>query len=147
MICCGFGHRDYFKNIEPELDAVIESLISEGTDTFYTGGMGDFDSKFSSAVRKAKRQHKEIRLILVKPYFSNELNTNKEYYSLSYDDVVIPFEIAGTHYKAAIQKRNRWMVEQSAIVISGVYREYGGAYETIKYAKKTGKRIIELIKK
>ena len=40
VICCGFGHRFLFANIELELDEVIEKLITEnGVDVFYTGGM------------------------------------------------------------------------------------------------------------
>ena len=36
VICCGFGHRFLFTNIELELDEVIEKLITEnGVDVFY----------------------------------------------------------------------------------------------------------------
>ena len=41
-----------------------------------------------------------------------------------------------------ILKRNFWMVDKSEYVISYVYREFGGAYKTLKYAQKTGKNII-----
>lgn len=53
----------------------------------------------------------------------------------------------GIHYKAAIQKRNRWMVDQSDFVLSGIYRDFGGAYQTIRYAKRIGKTVIDLVKK
>lgn len=80
-ICCGFGHREIYQNITAELEQAIESAIMEhGITTFYTGGMGQFDAQFASAVRAAKVKHKQIKLVLVKPYFSNELNNSKEYY-------------------------------------------------------------------
>ena len=143
--CCGFGHREFYKDIKKELQFEIERLIVEdGITTFMTGGMGGFDSLFSSIVRSCKTHHKNIRLVLVKPYFSNELNSNKEFYECFYDDIIIPEEIAGCHYKSAITKRNRWMVDQSDVVISGVYREYGGAYDTINYAERNNKKIIVL---
>ena len=111
---CGFGHRTLFTNIELELYQVIEKLITEnGVDIFYTGGMGQFDEQFTNAVRKAKLKYNHIFIVLIKPYFSNELNTNKEYYNYRYDDVMICEESELVHPKAAIKKRNRWMVGAS----------------------------------
>ena len=143
--CCGFGHREFYRDIKNEMQETIERIIAEDNITgFLTGGMGEFDSLFSSTVRTCKLHNNRIQLILVKPYFSNELNTNKEYYESFYDGVMIPEEIAGCHYKSAIIKRNRWMIEQSDIVISGVYRDYGGAYRAIKYAEKIHKQVLNL---
>lgn len=83
--CCGFEHRTLFTNIELELYQVIEKLITEnGVDIFYTGGMGQFDEQFTNAVRKAKLKYNHMSIVLIKPYFSNELNTNKEYYNYRY---------------------------------------------------------------
>lgn len=146
--CCGFGHRDCYVNVKEQLREVIERLINEQDITiFLTGGMGEFDSEFSAAVRTCKSCSSKVKLVLVKPYFSNELNTNKEYYEYYYDDIIIPDIIAGSHYKSAITKRNRWMVDRCDAILSGVYRESGGAYDAIKYAKRKEKPVIELIKK
>lgn len=145
--CCGFGHREAQINLKNELQIVIEQLIlTDNINVFMTGGMGEFDSQFATAVRSCKVYNKDIKLILVKPYFSNELNVNKEYYEYYYDDVIIPEELAGSHYKSAITKRNRWMIDQSQIILSGVYRDFGGAFEAVKYAQKTSKRLIEIKK-
>ena len=117
-IACCFGHRDVYKNISDILSEVIEDLITNKEVTeFWTGGMGNFDGSFASAVRALKRKYPDIKLILIKPYFSNELNTNKEYYEFTYDDVVIPDVLAGVHPKSAITKRNRWMVENSDFIV------------------------------
>ncbi len=136
IICCGFGHRDLFCNIQTELQEIVEYLITKkGVYTFYTGGMGEFDSEFTNAVRAAKTKYDNISIILIKPYFSNELNTNKEYYEYRYDEVMICEESSVVHPKAAIGKRNRWMVDQSSFVIGCIRREYGGAYTALQYAK------------
>ena len=106
--CCGFGHRVLSRDIKNELQTTIEHLIAEdGITVFFTGGMGDFDSLFASTVCSYKSNHKDVKLILVKPYFSNEININKGYYESFYDSVIIPDDIAGCHYKSAITKRNR----------------------------------------
>ena len=52
---CGFGHRNVFENINGKLDNAVESAIQQGCEIFYTGAMGEFDSLFSAAVRKAKK--------------------------------------------------------------------------------------------
>jgi nucleoside 2-deoxyribosyltransferase len=77
-------------------------------------------------------------------YISNKLNTEKAYYEYYYDEIIIPEELCGVHYKAAIQKRNRWMVDRADCLIAYLFRDFGGAYETVKYAKKQGKPVINL---
>lgn len=148
ICCCGFGHRDLFCDIREELQKTIEYLISEkGVDTFYTGGMGEFDTEFTNAVRAAKVTYNYIKIILVKPYFSNELNTNKEYYEYRYDDVLVCEESSLVHPKAAIRKRNRLMVDKSDFVIGCISRDYGGAYTALRYAERQKKQTIMLCKK
>ncbi len=144
-VCCCFGHREIYKDIYGELEHAIENLIvNEKVKIFMTGGMGEFDKTFASVVRKIKIRYKDISLILVKPYFSGELNTNKKYYESMYDDVIIPDTVLGIHPKAAITKRNRWLVENSDIIISFVHRDYGGAFEAVKYANRLNKRVINI---
>jgi uncharacterized phage-like protein YoqJ len=140
--CCGFGNRILYENIAGRIDKLIEEAIQQGYITFYTGAMGEFDKLFSTAVRRAKKVHSEIKLICVKPYFTQKLNENKEYYSSMFDDVIIPSEIIGVHYKAAIKARNCWMIDHSDTVIIYTVRDYGGTYEAKKYSEKRNKRII-----
>ena len=140
--CCGFGHRDVLEKIDDAVYAAVLKAVERGCDIFYTGAMGEFDSLFSSAVRKVKKTYPEIKLICVKPYFTNDLNTNREYYELLYDDVIIPDELADIHPKAAIKYRNRWMIDHSNIILIYTKRTYGGAYEARKYAERIGKEVV-----
>jgi len=66
--CCGFGHRNVFENINGELDNAIETAIQQDCELFYTSAMGEFDSLFTAAVRRAKKANPHIKLICVKPY-------------------------------------------------------------------------------
>ena len=142
--CCGFGHRNVFEKINGELDNAIETAIQQDCELFYTGSMGEFDSLFSSAVRRAKKANPHIKLICVKPYMTNDVNTDRDYYAAMYDDVIIPDELAGIHYKAAIKARNRWIVDHSNIVIGYTTRNHGGAYEALKFAYKKDKTVIQI---
>ena len=124
---------------------MIEDLILyHGVTEFWTGGMGSFDECFSSAVFRLKKKYPNINLILIKPYFSNKLNTYKEFYEYIYDDIVIPDFLSEVHPKVAITKRNQWMAENCDIIITYVYRNFGGAYDAKKYAAKLGNVIIEI---
>lgn len=142
--CCGFGHRNVFENISDRLDNAVGSAIQQGCEIFYTGAMGEFDSLFSSVVRKAKKAHPHITLICVKPYFTNDINTNRDYYNAMYDDLIIPPKLIGIHYKAAIKARNRWMIDNSDIVIVYTIRKHGGAYDALMYSERKNKCIIKI---
>lgn len=149
MITCAFtGHGEvYNSNIRTLIDHAIEDILKKDTSfTFYSGDMGEFDHMCSSAVRAAKRQHPslDIKLIAVFPYMMTKINTYKAQYERLYDEMVIPTELSGLHYKSAITARNRWMVDRSDSLISYVYRDFGGAYATLKYARRMGKEIINL---
>ena len=108
--------------------------------------MGEIDGLCARVVRSAQRRHPhlDIRLALVLPYMTNRLNKDKLYYETSYDEIIIPEEFAGVHYKGAIKKRNRWMVDKSQYVIAYIHRNFGGALETMNYAQMQGKNVINL---
>ena len=135
--CCFAGHRQVFDyKISEKAEVIISALIQNGVTTFYTGGMGDFDNSCSLIVRSIKRINENIKLYLIIPYMKQELNSCKDYYEESYDDIVCPFDLIGVHYKDAIKKRNKWMIDNSNHVVAYVNCDYGGAYEAMQYAKK-----------
>ena len=152
MTSCTFaGHREVYQSgIDDEIKSSIDSMLRTDSEfIFYTGGMGDFDRKCASAVRAAKHTHpdKTISLALVLPYMTNRLNTDKSFYEYYYDEIIIPSELCGIHYKAAIKMRNRWMVDNADFILSYVFREFGGAFETVKYAQRQNKIVINLASK
>lgn len=48
-----------------------------------------------------------------------------------YDDIVLPEQLMGVHYKSAITKRNKWIIEKSEYIIDCTYRDFGGAYNAV----------------
>ena len=148
MVTCTFaGHREIFGFKDDQVIEILEELLaSEQEMTCYVGGMGEFDSLCSGAVRTLKRRHpdKRITLVLVLPYMTQQLNRDKEFYERVYDEILIPIELAGIHYKKAITARNHWMVDHSDCLISLVWRDFGGAYKTLKYAEKCEKKAFNL---
>lgn len=149
MISCTFaGHREvYGSNVESSIEFAIESILKKDNSfVFYSGDMGEFDKMCSAAVRTAKRRHPEldIKLMVVLPYMMAKVNTDKDFYKNMYDDIIISMELSDAHYKSAITKRNRWIIDRSDCLIAYVYRDFGGAYATLKYACRMEKEIINL---
>lgn len=150
MFRCTFsGHAEVYADIGKALDNAIELCLKNAEDVvFYVGDRGEFDRMAASAVRAAKCRHKEknIVLYLVEPYMSTRINRDKDYLTECYDSIIIPAELMGVHPKSAITKRNRLMVDWCDVLIAYVYRDFGGAYQTLQYAKREGKQIINLAK-
>lgn len=150
-VCTFAGHREVYSSaIESDIESALSEIMqTDNAFVFYSGGMGDFDKKCESAVRGMKRKYPglSIRLVLVIPYMTHQLNRDKEYYESRYDDIVIPSELIGIHYKAAIKKRNRWMVDQADKILAYIYRDFGGAFDTVKYAFRIGKPVLNLAPK
>lgn len=145
MKICGFcGHRDCDDELREQIRATIKDIIeNDGITVFYSGGMGDFDRLCEHAVREIQRSNKDIKLYLIKPSFTQKLNTEKEYYSNFYDGIIIP-DFDNVHYKRIITKRNEWIVNHSDIILCYVIRRNGGAYKTLQHALKMNKSIRKL---
>ena len=145
LSCCGFGHRILLMDIEKPLRETLGRLVEErGVTVFYTGGMGEFDELFAWTVRSMKRTDPRLRLVLVMPYLTGELSSEKAYYETRYDEILIPAELDGVHPKAAIGLRNRRMVDRSDFVIAALHRDFGGAAEAVRYAERIGKEVVRL---
>ena len=148
MVCTFAGHREI---ILPDIREKAFSAIRKMADSnksllFLSGGMGEFDILCENAVRRIKTDYpaNRIDLQLILPYMSQKINSEREYYLSRYDGILIPSEMSSYHYKAAIKQRNYWMIDHSDFLIAYVHRGYGGAYESLRYAVRKGKHIINL---
>ena len=75
---------------------------------------------------------------------TKEYRQNTAAFEKYYDEIEICQEAAEGHFKAGFQIRNRLMVDRSDLVICCIEHESGGAYQTVKYAEKKKKEIINL---
>ncbi len=144
-----FGHRyvERSEEIEMRLDKLLKELITQKEYVeFLIGRDGDFDLLASSAIKKAveKFAYANTHFTLVLPYMKAEYRNNEKAYLDYYDEVEICSKSANAHPKAAIQIRNRELVDRSDLVVCCIRHKSGGAYQTIKYARKQDKKIIYL---
>ena len=144
-----FGHC-YIDNpfrIEERLEEHIYRLLAEKEYVdFLVGRDGEFDQFASSAVLRIRKRYRDDNssLILVLPYARAEYLNNEESYHDYYSDVEISYAASVAHPKAAIQIRNREMVDRADLILCCIEREKGGAWQTIQYAIKQGKTVINL---
>ena len=143
-----FGHRriDHFNKVEYPLEELIINLLREHEYVdFLVGRNGDFDQLVSSTIRRVKRTFRDDNSChtLVLPYETAEYRDNKESFHDYYDEIDM-FGGSDVHFKAAIQYRNRIMVDRSDLVVFYLEHKSGGAYRTCQYAMKMKKEIIIL---
>ena len=83
-------------------------------------------------------------LVLVLPYLTAEYLNNENYFHDYYTDIEISHVASVAHPKSAIQIRNREMVDRANLIICYIEHEKGGAWQTVEYAIKQGKTVINL---
>jgi len=144
-----FGHR-YIDNplkVEELLEEQIRKLINEKEYVdFVVGRNGEFDQCVSSTVLRVRKNVRDDNsaLVLVLPYATAEYLNNGEYFHDYYTDVEISHTASVAHPKSAIQIRNREMIDRADLVICYIEHEKGGAWQTVQFAIKQGKNVINL---
>ena len=157
MKCCVTGHRpkgfpferqdyifSYLKYMEL-LEQEIECLIREGYTHFITGMAEGADLDFAKTVLFLRDQGEPITLEAALPY---PLKPSKKMtaYSEARDDVLLCCNqkhiVSPYFHQGCMQKRNKYMVDQSDIVLAIWNGERtGGTWNTIAYAQTQNKTI------
>ena len=142
MKCCFFGHKDAPSDICVRLERVIERLITEsGVLFFYVGNQGNFDQMVINTLRNMKEKYEYIRYNVVIAYMPGK---SKARYAEEYRESILPEGIEFIHPKYAIAWRNKWMLNQSSIVVTYVVHSWGGAAHYQSIAEKKKKTVINL---
>ena len=125
--------------------AIVSSVKDNGSVMFYCGGYGDFDNLCARVCRKLQYRYKNCEIALITPYIteSHQKKLQALQSAHKYDTIIYP-PLEKVPPRFAISKRNEWMIEQADVVIAYVRNSYGGARQTLKYAKRKKKVIINL---
>ena len=139
MVCTFFGHKDTPKEIEPTLRSTLIDLIeNKNVTVFYVGNNGNFDTMVRRQL-EALSQTYPITYSVVLAYLPTK---KSEYDKLA--DTILPEGIETVPKRFAISYRNKWMIQQSDIVLTYVTHTYGGAWQFKAMAERQGKTVIEL---
>ena len=145
LTTCSFtGHRILKKDFNSEkLFNVIEKIIESGYRTFLVGMAWGFDLKVFETLLNFK--NKNIDIIAYVPcenqerYFKNSEKEKYLEYLKKADKVVY---VSDKYFDGCMQKRNRYIVDNSSILVAYLYSNMGGTKNAVSYAQKQGKNII-----
>ncbi len=147
IICCFAGHRDIYCNNKLQksvYNKCEELIIKDEVVCFWVGNYGGFDKLVAAVVRKLKQKHPHIKLELVLPYVTKEVNDEKELYYKAYDNIIIADISEHTPAKFKILKCNQYMVDHADFLIAYVNYSFGGASQTLAYAQRRNIKIFNL---
>ena len=135
-VCTFFGHRDCPDTIKPQLREVLNDLIANhGVTVFYVGHQGRFDALVRGVLGQLQKENPRISYAVVLSRFPREADG---------DDTMLPEGIESVHPRYRISWRNKWMIQQSDIVVTYVTHNFGGAAQFKEMADRLNKHVINL---
>lgn len=147
-ISCAFsGHRYELEDFDAELlERVIKNLIITGADTFYCGMAKGFDLCAAESVLALKKTY-TVRLVACIPC-EGQPDAFSEHDKIRYNRILEGCDeqiiLAPRYYNGCMQNRDRFMVDNSDVLVCYLRKDDGGTFYTVNYARKKSVRIIEI---
>ena len=154
--CCFTGHRkispEHLGRMIDKLNLEIAYLAEHGVENFYAGGALGFDTIAALSVLKYKESQGSVKLHLILPcknqsrgWSDRDIEIYKNIRKRA-DSVQI---LSDVYHGGVMHMRNRAMVDASKYCIcywekDPVQPSYGGTLYTVDYARKLGRKIINL---
>jgi uncharacterized phage-like protein YoqJ len=138
-----------YNNLISLLNQVLIHLIENGCTVFYCGMAEGFDIICAESLLLLKKKYKNVRLVCVIPFLEHadsiKLSWSRRYNSIisHCDEVVYSAE---EYHVSTFHIRNVYMVDHSDCVITWYNGKKGGTRNTLNYAQKNSKLIINLNK-
>lgn len=154
--CCFTGYRPEkfpfefnendpnYRDFENELLCCISKLINSGVDTFYCGGARGFDILAAELVASVKERF-SVKLIMALAFPGQEKGWGEDWQMRFNAVTAVADEVkylSPSYEKGAYHKRNRFMVDNSDVLLTYYDGTKGGTASTVEYAMKKGLRII-----
>ncbi len=157
--CCFTGYRpdkfdfdftpdnSHYRDFENKLVDAIFEAGNEGFTEFYCGMAYGFDILAGEIVLLLKKAIPSVKLIAVVPFekqahsWSEEWKNRYEALLSKADRIVL---INREYSKECYHKRNRYMVDNTSLVLTFFDGKSGGTAATLRYAKQKNKTIINI---
>lgn len=147
-ICAFTGHRNLnFGGFDNSLlDRVVLNLLKNGTTEFLCGMALGFDTAAAESVLLYKDDFgaKLTACLPCADQYSRFSERNKEKYFKILERCDEVITLAPSYYSGCMHERDRFMVERSDLIVCYLRKSSGGTFYTVNYARKLGKKIIEL---
>ena len=145
--CAFTGHRILREDFDKKLLAsVIREVIDLGYDTFLCGMAIGFDSECFRCLEEIRKE-KNIRIVACIPCLSQSYKYNykqKAEYDRMLKNADEKIVVTEEYTPYCMQKRNAFMVDNSSLIISYLRTEKGGTFNTVKYAKSKGVKVVRI---
>lgn len=151
VTCCFTGHRQLPPSADGELEARLERtlrrLIRDGFTYFGAGGARGFDTLAAQTVLRLKDEFDHIRLILVLPC-ENQADGWSAAEKATYEDIKRRADktvyVSRAYTDDCMKRRNRHLVDHSAVCVCYLTEYGGGTGYTVQYAEKQGVDVINI---
>lgn len=107
---------------------------------FYVGNNGIFDTMIRRQLEDLSHTY-PINYSVVLAYMPTKKNEHEDF-----TNTILPEGIEAVPKRFSISYRNKWMIQQSDVVVTYVTHTYGGAWKFKALAERQGKLVIELNK-
>jgi len=138
---------EQYPNITQRLENEIIKLIKIGVRNFCAGGALGFDTHAALIVLELRKKYPHIRLVLVIPcleQYKGWDEDDKQIYNLIWKKADKVIYTSEEYHPGCMHLRNRKLVDLSNYCICYLTKPTGGTAYTVRYANKTGARIINL---
>jgi len=131
--CFFIGSRYATSVVRKPLDEAIERhIVDYGVTEFVVGHYGGFDLEVIGALRRAKKRHPGITLLLLIPYHPHDRPVEAPE---GFDGTYYPEGMERVPKRLAIIRANRYMVEHSGYLIAYI-NGVGKSRDLAEYAKR-----------
>ena len=130
--------------LKAEIMLGIEKAYARGIRTFISGMAPGCDTFAAEAVMEFRRGHAEAELFCAIPYagyrgyLKGEERERFDRLVLASDRMAV---CSGVYHGGCMMQRNKFMVDNSSLVIAIYDGKPGGTHNTVEYAKKHGREI------
>ena len=135
------------RHLKEHLYAAVEAAYASGFRHFICGMATGGDMYFGEAVAALRAEHPEVTLEAAIPYEGQSkqwsLQQRKRYDRLAADCDYVTV-VQHDYTPECMMRRNRYMVDASAMLIAAYNGTPGGTQATLLYAMRQGLQIVEL---
>ena len=157
--CCFTGHRasklpwgfneqdDRCKALKIAIFDAVESVYDSGIRHYICGMANGCDLYFAEAVLELRQLHSDVTLEAAVPYEgqSNGWSDREKARWQRIVDLADFYTLVSLSYtRDCMQKRNKYMVDNSSVLIAAYNSGSGGTLNTLLYAIRNGREVIQL---
>ena len=141
MIVSFFGHAELCsESIDKEkVVSFLEKEIGGKDVDFYLGNYGDFDKIAHGLAKEYQQRNSNAKLVFVTPYLNSVRHND---FAKKCDESIYP-PLEKTPLRFAIVERNKWVVQQSDMIIF-YYKRVGYTKKIYYYALLKKKKVFNL---